>query len=555
MEKHQDINSVIREVIELWRNENRDATDSGSDFYDLQKDPVTQLLVGAVAHQSSLLSDEANAFEQNLIDNFINLCAPAYHLQATPAVGMLQTMKKHVVGKENSQPTCLDEKFSFLVESKNETSKLVLSFMPLLNVSIYDMKVQSVTPLGNSRWHVEVAENEPIANLRGLALYLPNIPTCKRIIMHIGGTTVDICNISDFERLPFVPSFMGSVGIYKSASQMATLQNVYDRMCLCSNNYAIVDQDITSDMLMRRDGCIGMDIELVGIPDDFPLTSAHLKLNCVPVCDLSVRHTTLSQNQPIQRIDTKGTFFMALANDLQSWNNAVSVRQVGASRMTPSEWLQRMKGLMEFYDSQYAIIHNTIDPKFDNILQQFLTAIREAVKRDYPIADVLYMVLRDRTIESLDVRWMSTTGAVANGIIPETKAKSSSAELDDDATFFVSTTWGGQNPMDNRESKLEAMQYHMQTRDKIISRADIIAFCQHKLNRLFSVNLEDIKSIRVNDVLQNSSEGFFERIQIVDIHVSTSDIDYSLIETALERMIASRKAGASTIRVKIQSNG
>lgn len=520
--------------------------DGNSDFFDLHNDPVTRLLMGAVAYQTDLLSEDVSTLKDDLVEQLVDLCAPEYLLQTVPAVGMFQTGKSHRVGVTDEEPTRLDSDtvFSITTATRNK-----FSFIPLLAVTVFDLRVHSVQPTAQNRWHIELEENEPVADLKGLTIYLPKV-TCDRVVLHVGTEDVDVCNVSDLERMPFVSEFMEVSRSGKNSLQMATLQNLYDRLCLCSNSYCVVDRSIPSEIIPRRNGCLQLEIELVGVPEGTRLTEGDILLNCVPACNVEIHKTSLSQSRPLQNISLgEGEEFMALSSHTES----VSVRQVGTSWMTPALWLHRLQRLLEYYDSEYCLMHNTFDPKFDNILQQFIMALRDAVKRGVDVDERVYLVLRDRMIPSLGVTWFSSFGAKANDIAPGTKVEVSTAQLDADQTALVSYTMGGCNAVSNSETRHEALRYQVQLRDRIVSKSDILFFCRYKLSDLFSVKAEGIKDIRISNRVQNSPEGFLEKILMVEILLQPDVTIDGQAALALERMVRSRNAGVTPIRIHIQT--
>ncbi|MBP5541776.1 MAG: hypothetical protein J6X88_09030 [Bacteroidales bacterium] len=552
MEKRQDINKLIEYAVTVWRNEGRDANDANSDFFNLQNDPVTRLLMGAVAYQTDSISEDISSFKNDIVEELVDLCAPEYLLQPVPAVGMLQTGKTHKVGQTDEEATRLDENMVFSIST---TPGNKFSFIPILSINMFDLKVHSVAPSGRNRWHIELEEIEPVIDLFGLAFYLPKV-SCERVLLHVGASTIDICNISDFERLPFIASFMDTSRPNKNAMQFATLHNIYDRLCLCSNNYCIVDKHIPSESIPRQNGCIQFDVEFVGGTDLERIAPEDILLNCVPVCNVEIHKDSLTQERPLQNVSLRGSEeFLTLSSHTQPEGlvDSVSVRQVGTSRMTPAVWLQRLQRLLDYYDSEYCLLRNTFDPKFDNILQQFILALRDAVKRGVDVDDRIYLVLRDRMIPSLGVTWLSSFGAKANDIAPGAKVEVNTAQLDAEQTGLVSYTMGGCNAVTNSETRHEALRYQVQLRDRIVSKSDILFFCRYKLSDLFSVKAEGIKDIRISNRVQNSPEGFLEKILMVEILLQPDVTIDGQAALALERMVRSRNAGVTPIRIHIQT--
>ena len=108
MKNQQNVNELLDRAIEVWRREGLDPRDSDTEFYNLQNDPLTRLLLGAVLHQTDLIRDDIDSFKDDVVERYVDLGIPSYLLQPIPAIGMMQTGKSHKVGLENQMPTRLD---------------------------------------------------------------------------------------------------------------------------------------------------------------------------------------------------------------------------------------------------------------------------------------------------------------------------------------------------------------------------------------------------------------------------------------------------------------
>ena len=550
-----DVNELIKAAISIWRNEGKDAIDGNSDFFNLQNDPVTRLLIGAIAHQSGLISEDIEGFRQDVVEELLNLAAPEYLFQSIPAVGFMQTVKAKRVGMSNEDSTRLDETVSFTVTQDGQEKREKYSFMPIVEITVFDLKVQTISPIGKNKWRIELAENEPISNLSGLSFFLPRIKGCSRIKLTSGNVEMDCCCLSDFERLPYVATFMAGMGHSKSASQLATLQNLYDRICLCANNYCIINESIPSGQIARHDGCIVLEMELEGVDNNIGLRPEDILLNCFPVSNVGIHSTSLSQESPLQRLNPSDGEFVTLVTDTDSIakEDSVVVRHVGTSRMTPVVWMQRMKRLLDYYDSEYNMVRNAIDAKYDSVMQQFVAALRETVKGGLPNDEATYLVLKDRLVPSITAKWLTSSGSKVNDLNPTHKIQPSTAQLDAEQTRFVVLPQGGRDIVSNREERHNAIQYHVQSRGKIVSKSDIVAFCRYVLGDVFAIKSDSIESIRIKPIIQNTAEAFYERVLLVEIQLRGDFQDGQKMASALERMMASRTVGASIIRVTIQA--
>jgi len=95
------------------------------------------------------------------------------------------------------------------------------------------------------------------------------------------------------------------------------------------------------------------------------------------------------------------------------------------------------------------------------------------------------------------------------------------------------------------------MQYYQQSRDRIVTKSDIVVFCRHKLSEYFRIGTAELFDINLRPDIINTSDGFYERVLVVDIRVRRGVVDVESVQLAMERMIQLRTVGTSVIRVAI----
>ena len=555
MKKKQSISEITEQIMSVWRKEGLDPRDVDTSFYNLQNDPITKLLIGAIMHQTNLLSEVIVEFLDDLLEAYVESSTPAHLLQPIPAVGMLQTSKRHSDGRVNETPTIIDTDTEFLISEGKSGKKEVFRFLPLLKVSIYDLPVLSVTNEGKGRWHAVLEDREGLSNLNGFAMYIPRSQRCKKIRLSSGGLAISTCDFDEIENLPFVEPFLSGIRYSKNTFQLATVQTLFDLACCHANTYCIINEDTNDNRIYRSNGCIELDIELIGESDEFELIKEDILINCFPVFNAELHRITLSQSHPLLRLDLKGSQFMTIAPALSDMDisDSVIIRSVGTERISLGQWRIRMKRLIDFYESEYNVLHTVLDEKILSAMHQFMAGIRDILDNEPKGGDAFYLVLKDRVLPSTDVLWLTTRGEEANGLGEDYTINISTAELDVNNTRLVTSTTGGHNAVTNREKRHRILQYHMQSKDRIVSRLDIIAFCRYKLTEFFNIPEGDIEDIRIRPDVTIMPDGIYERVIVADISLKKSRIETEDIAMVMERMIKSRTTGISTIRVAIRT--
>ena len=573
MDKKYNINELIDQAVAVWRNEGMDPMDGDTSFYNLHKDPITRLLLGAVAHQKNVLSDEMDGFLNDLLEQYVTLGTPDYLLQALPAMAMLQTGKTHKKGNTNEARTEIDGSISFIMKKPDPVSRESYMFVPLLRMAVLDLSVDSVTKIGKGMWRLRLEEKEYMETLSGLSIYLPKVSGCSEVRLYTpmkplqptspsqaGMQALPLIDISGSDAnvpsLPFTDIFLGGMQLSRSSQHCVVLQNLYDMLCCYDGAYCIVDNNAKHMPITRDDGCVVLDIELVGVDAGFELKKEDVLLNCVPVFN-AVKHTaSLTREQPFCHLDLQGQqFFTTITNDTVS--EAVQLRCIGTERMSSTLWKQRMKTLVDYYDAEHIVLGASVDEKVAGVMQQFMAGIHDSLtdERMGKIFgmpdDAMYLVLKDQVVSSMDVLWLSTQGAAANGLDKSTKVEPCTAELDANQTCLLTTTAGGRDTVRDREKRHRLMKYYGLSKDRIVSKADIIAFCRFKLTEQFGVTESEISDIRLRTEITNTNAGFFERVVVVEIRLTVSLSNAPQIGRSLERMVASRTMGTAPVRIGI----
>lgn len=553
MKRNNNVNEILEQVIAVWRTEGADPKETDTAFYNIQNDPVTRLLLSAITHQTNLLSDDLDDFIGNLLEEYMELGIPEHLLQPIPAVGMIQTAKRHKVGCCNEAATWINADTHFIISAGKNNNHAQFNFLPLLEIAVYDLNIHSIQYIGKSAWHVVLEDQEGLSSLKGLSIFIPRAHKCREMKLFSNGRNISTCDINGIERLPFIEPFLSTIHYSKNIYQLSTIQVLFDSICCHANSYCIVDDTIGVESLQYSNGCIEFDIELMGESEELNLKKEDILINCTPVFNADPHLVTLSQEKPLYRLDLRGCQLLSVipAATEMEYKDTVVVRSVGTERMSLNQWQTRMKRLIDYYDSEYNILKTVVEEKILNTLQQFISGIHDTIKEKMDGNDAIYLILKERLLPSIDVLWYSTRGKESNGLGPDATVNVLTAELDSSQTRLITKTSGGHDTITNREKRHRALNYWQPSRDRIISRMDIIAFCRYKLTSFFDIADNNIKDIRLRPDVVIMPDGLYERVIVADIHLTCTTINVEETAIVLERMIKSRTCGLSTILVSI----
>lgn len=567
MAKRQTIESLLKEAVSVWNKEGFNPEDPDTPLFNLHKDPVTRILLGALNYQSNAISDDIERFREELAEECLDMVAPDYLNYPLPSIGMMQTAKRHALGAFNEEASFLDSSTVFTFVKDTGSKRISIPFVPLFSISVRDMTVRSVEKVARNRWRIEIEDKENASSLEGLSMYFPNLESKirvndvndranlvdKHIKLFADDMRIPVCNLDDFDKLPFVDIFMKGLYLAKNPLQTSVLQGVYDTFCSRVTDYCIVDTVSQAIPLPRKDGCILIDVEIPAIKPDEELCIDDIMINCVPVINVQLHSEPLTVDNPVKKVEPNEGYF--LTNVLSGENNdenAVVLREVGTERMSPDVWCRKMSALLDVYYNQYTLMDNLLDEKITRLVQPFLSAVKQSISDRAPVNDGKYLVLKSKSIPSITALWLSTLGALANDLNDKAKIlQCSSTEFDVGQTRFVYSTFGGREPITDAEERRQAVRYYQVSRDRIVSKYDLVLFCRMKLYSLFAVSSRDIREIKIYETIRNSSEGFYERILVVDIKIRRDIVNVDRASRSLDCMIKSRTMSTTPVAVVI----
>ena len=481
MKQEQYYKEVIDNAIAMWDK---------NGFKDMEKDPVVNLLLKALAYQSYQIQKNIENYEENTLRNLRDRIIPHYLTQPTPAFSIVQAQPKKDVEQEIVDENC---NFEF---KKNNKEKY--NFAPLLTTKVINAEF-SYEIYDAGAIFCTLKSNQEIKDLSGISLYFDTDEPIEieKIIERNQNIEIPIIKPNQYNELPFTEWFNNNHWFLSENFHLFGTYDYWQELFLTNTaNLYYIDKCDTFN---------SQNIELeITLKRPIDTENFQVKINCIPVVQVEKNEISLEANYPIKELvdkqnrDSKFLHLLCNENDIEEYTNKFMIRQFGVERYNPKMLLEQLQEIERRYISDYYAFQNigisdfTIDKK-DNVSKTLQDVIREVIKK---ISDKLdtstspsnrnyYAVLRKETQESVFINYLTTSGELANGIKKEEKAKTISIL---DAKLLIDTQ-GGKNAITDEAQKEDIAKYYFQTKDKLVTVADIRAFCYKELE---SKNIEKI---------------------------------------------------------------
>jgi hypothetical protein len=148
--------------------------------------------------------------------------------------------------------------------------------------------------------------------------------------------------------------------------------------------------------------------------------------------------------------------------------------------------------------------------------------------------------------KKVDLKYLTTCGASGNGIRRDEKALKTSVSLDNSKTVLLLETKGGRNAIKDETQKEDIAKYYSQTKDRLVTPADIIVFIrtfyydEKKLgNEIENIDIKSNKEI-ISIFIRLKNDSYLKKIEKTEI-----------LEEALQNEITLRSSGILPFQVEI----
>lgn len=553
----QRADELMKEALSIWKQSNHSEYLEG-----LEKDPVFGLLISAVAWQANETDNEIARLRSEVLSEYLSMLTPFEVGHATPATAVIQTHPQSGVAE-----VMLSSSSSFTLGKSN------WRFMPLLESRVLNINVDSVTRLDGRRWAVNVSFPQPIADLSGITFAISN-PSFRDVVVSIDGKELPLIRPWEYSELPFSSCFSLNNSLYNRMS-------AYDPAPSCMELFArhdlrlyCVRQHEAKRFIPFETQKLKLIFEFKGTEASFLFDSSQLFFNVVLLANATEQHVDLDSNEPITRITGEGTdtqsgqlmHLLRPGRDQIFADSKITIRRVSADRFNQGTLLRLLSAILGRLRTDYYAFMRLDAQQTSVSLRSIQEHVQRLIRlvsedRERSISGT-YLMLDSLSKDSIKVGYVTTSGAAVNEELTENAPISVPGGLDATVTQQIVSPIPGTDELSTEGSDLNMIRYSLITGDRIVTTADIKAFCYKELMLRYSIVQDMISSIRVLQEEQRTPSTWHNACGF-EIHVDITLVDTPNVrrsftkqipqaELLLEKMMQVRSANIYPINVTIK---
>lgn len=545
-----------KEAIAIWR------MGSNEEYFEgVENDPVVSLLITALAYQEYTADNELSRLKNEVLEDFSRMLIPYELCGAKPASALIQTRTEEGVNKvslHSSTPFSLGEnKFHF---------------MPLLDTTVYNAKVESVVRLDARRWKVSINFKEEISSLEGFS-FIVNNHNFKDLNISLGGKQISLVKPWHYANLPLSNCFSVDSMLYNETLAYDASTTWFDLFSQQNKRMFVVEKYTSDDIFTCPVDKIDLVFEFMGITDDFVFDKSQLIINTVLLVNTSLKTATLSVSNPIVRIadeeeqTDKLLHLMRPSSEQMYKNISFTLRRSAIERFNVDSLLKLLHCLIDKYSTDYYAfmqidrLKNGLEV---NRLYQWLVNLAKYLEES-PIAmsSGVYLLLKKskETLledESLTLQYLTTQGAAVNQYLSTRSVFNVPVGLSVQGTTMVAEPVLGQDEAVGSDVQNSMSKYYMVTNNRLVTPADIKIFCYNELLRRYNIDSSIIRNIVVKNAIHSERGhcGFETKVEILmidDMFVKRSlSGKINEVELILQKMIEVRSSFAYPVHVNIR---
>ena len=525
---------VRKNAIDLWKKGDHTA------FKNMEDDPVINLLLSALSYQAFHIQKNIEQYEENTLRNFRDRIIPFHLIKPMPAFSIVETkmIKTNDIKERIADETCVFEFKKF-------------KFVPLLKTKIINAELRIVNPRGDNVW-VELQSAYPIENLSGLSFYIDTPEPIGIESIRYGDYELPLIKPSQYNELPFTKWFNNDHLFMEQNYYLFGTYDYWQEIFLtniCQLYY--IDEYDTKDIPLTGETNVELEIVLSSPVDDI---NGKLKINCIPVVNVEKKEITLNSRNPIQNLSSDTDDFLNLLYDKEIGEDIDSflIRQHGVERYNPKQLLEQMREMLYRYSSDYYAFQAISELRNSDKLkkmQEVMDEISDVVNKfeNEQVKGYYYAVLKKNKVESKNIylEYLTTSGTSANGIKKTEKASKAANWLDRNNTFLLHDTQSGRNTVTSDVQKEDISKYYFQTKDRLVTQADI---------RIFIKSFYYNENCKLGSVIKNIT---MERnpdyiLIIINLDVdNTLNTDKNFLAKTLQNKIMMKSASVMPFKVEI----
>lgn len=557
-ETKQRATELLKETLSIWRQSDQ------SDYLEgLENDPVFSLLLMAVAYQGNEIDNEIERFREEVFDEFARILTPYEIGHATPASMVVQTALNDNFSDVETTPSTV-----FHLESH--------PFIPLFNSRIFNATVGSVVRIDGRRWKVTLDFAHPIKDISGLSFAIEGLEF-HDITVSIGNYKLSIIKPWDYSELPFNDCF-SPLNIFYNRQQTSNYSMLpMDLFARHNVRMFFVDKHCVNHLKIIETEHVELIFEFSGISDNFLFDKSHFLLNTMVLINASLHEVTLSSSRPFARIAGFTDVSDSAANNRQFLhlvqpkelqfhaNTELEVRRTATERFNQGSLVKLLNCILNKYHSDFYAFQELKGMESDKMIYNLNKAIRalsdaakENNQRNVP---GVYLLLKNNSLIqnkdlNLSVTYLTTSGAAINSILTNSELQVESS-FDKSSTKIISTPIQGTDEITGNTNIQSLLRYFMLSGDRIVTPADIKAFCHKELITRYELDKEMIRRIVVSQ-RQTNDRRDCGHVILVEIILTDNPFvkrnfgsSIPTMEILMQKMMEIRSSGIYPINVHI----
>lgn len=546
-----------KEAIAIWRmGSNED------NFEGLENDPVVSLLMTALAYQEYTADNELSRLKDEVLEDFSRMLIPYELCHAKPASVLVQTNTDSNVSKVS-----LHSNTSFtLSESK-------FNFMPLLETTVYNAKIDSIVRLDARRWQVSIIFKEDISSLDGFA-FLVNNNKFKDLNISFKGKRISLVKPWHYANLPLSACFSIDSMLYNETLAFDATTTWFDLFAEQNKRMFVVEKYASNDIFTYPVDKIDLVFEFMGISDDFVFDKSQLIINTVLLVNTSERSATISVNNSIVRIadedenaSEKLLHLMRPSSEQMYKNISFTLRRSAIERFNSDKLLKLLHCLIDKYSTDYyafmQIDRHKNGLELTRLYQWLVNLAKYLEESPIEMSSGVYLLLKKckeniSEDESLTLNYLTTQGAAVNQYLSTRSVFNVPVGLSMQSTTVVAEPVLGIEEAVGVDVQNSMLRYYMLTNNRLVTPADIKIFCYNELLRRYNLDSSIIRNIIVKNVIYSEIGhcGFETKVEILmidDVFVKRSLAGkINEVELILQKMIEVRSSFVYPVQVNIR---
>ena len=558
-ETRQRTTELLKEAISIWRQSDQ------SDYLEgLENDPVFTLLMMAVAYQGNEIDNEIERLKTETLDEFARQLTPYEIGHATPASMVVHTALNAGVTEMEAGPNTVFHLASY-------------PFISLLKTRVLNTKVGSVARIDGRRWRVTLEFPQPIKDLSRFTFAINGLHF-HDLNISLDRHTLPLIKPWDCSELPFNDCFSPLHILFNR--QQVSCFSMLPMELFTRHNVRMYCVDRLPDALLPALDSERLELvfEFSGISDSFSFDKSNILLNTLVLVNAEQHEVTLSSQKPFVRLaglsdgpdtnlSSRQFLHLFQPSENQRFRDIeLEVRRMNIERFNQGSLVKLLYCILNKYHSDFYAFQELkamgTDKNIYNLQNAIQTLADAAAENNQRNAPGVYLLLKNRSLVhnndfSLSVQYLTTAGASINTDLKEFDNLQSPAGFDETATQVVASPIQGTDEITSGTDIHSMLRYYMLTGDRIVTPADIKAFCYKELQTRYGIEESMVNRMTVShrQTTDRRDCGYeiLTEITVADIpFVNRTFVPMlSTAEILLQKMIEVRSANIYPIRVKI----